>query len=404
MRQETRFKFTKAAIEALPYGKGGNDRPEYRDTELPGLVLRVGQTTKTYYLYHYAGRVDKTVKQKLGLSQALSPDQARQAARKYLTADDAGEQSADSSKSMSWLFDRFMEKYAKVRLRENTQRDYGYQIKKHLRPAFGSISVKDLRRSDVRKLFEARSEVAPVTANKMMVVLSSVMSYALSQDLVEYNVCLGIEPNPTKPRRIILSDADILDLATQLNEVEPVKRHYFWLLLLTAQRRSELVQMQWKQIEREALWVIPESVTKNGMRHTVPLAPLALEHLRCLRALNGKMDDAFFSWETKHNKPVAARYDGHSMTTFMREFRMRKMPKSTHFTLHDFRRTAATGITTILKDQVAVKRVLNHITNNPTNIYDLYAYDDVKLDALTKWEDRIRTIVPASVVRLSLRD
>lgn len=403
------FRFTQASVDALRLAKSPSDRPEHRDSQTPGLVLRVSQTAKTFYFYGYDSDAKKAIKHRLGNSLELSVDDARRRALSLLS--NPGSKSLQErvdEDSGALLFDNLLAAFDRdhiaKKLRPSGQFDYRYQIKKHIQPAFGHRPTREITRKEIRELFRARSEKAPVTANKMKVVLSSIFSYALREDLVDVNPVLGIPDNPTKPRRVILLSDDIKTFFVKLNDVEPVKRHYFWLLLLLGQRRGELTQLQWSQLEREDKWVIPENVTKNGVRHTVPLPPLARLHLDKLREKNGRTGFAFYCWETKHNRDTPGPYKPTHMTHWLRDFCCREMKDSTHFTVHDFRRTAATGLTTILKSQEIVKKVLNHVTNNPTDIYDLYAYDDEKMAALTKWEREVRKIVPQSVIDLSLRD
>jgi integrase len=57
-----------------------------------------------------------------------------------------------------------------------------------------------------------------------------------------------------------------------------------------------------------------------------------------------------------------------------------------NFTAHDLRRTAATRMTGELKVlRFTVGRVLNHLEPGVTGVYDRYAYDDEKRDALGRW-------------------
>jgi integrase len=52
------------------------------------------------------------------------------------------------------------------------------------------------------------------------------------------------------------------------------------LLLATAQRRGELAEMRWSEIEFEAkTWVIPSDRSKNRKAHVVPLSAFALQML-----------------------------------------------------------------------------------------------------------------------------
>jgi integrase len=93
------------------------------------------------------------------------------------------------------------------------------------------------------------------------------------------------------------------------------------------------------------------------------------------------------------------------MTLFIANFRRRHMKGVERFTIHDFRRTLATGVAAIVKDRFKVKLILNHVVSSDvTGVYDLYSYNDVKLDALTRWEEHVRSLLPQSVIDLSLTD
>lgn len=85
-----KFKFTQLLIDELPFALGSNERKEYGDTDLPGLVLRVGSRSKTYYVYHRKLREDgatREIKTRLGSQTALSLWAARRLAMKYLGLD-----------------------------------------------------------------------------------------------------------------------------------------------------------------------------------------------------------------------------------------------------------------------------------------------------------------------------
>ncbi|PYQ53820.1 MAG: hypothetical protein DMF78_08120 [Acidobacteria bacterium] len=49
----------------------------------------------------------------------------------------------------------------------------------------------------------------------------------------------------------------------------------FGLMLVTAQRRGEVLSMRWRDVDG-AWWTIPTEVAKNGRSHRVPLSPQAL--------------------------------------------------------------------------------------------------------------------------------
>ncbi len=403
-----RFKFTKTAIDAIPLTTGGNDRGEYRDTDLRGLVLRVSKTAKTYYLFkrdpnsHGKGG---QVKVKLGTTLELSPEDARRKAAKLLSGD-GGIRAAkleNEYATIEQLAATFDRRHIETNLKPNSQRDYRRQLEKFIVPWWGSLDPRLLTSSMVREKFEDRSEDAPYQANKMLVVLSSMLSFAVEREVVDFNVCDRVKPNPTTRRKRLLTHSELETLLTCLNEVEPVKRHYVWLLVLLGQRRSETVLVTWDMLkQKKDTLVLPPEITKNGLSHSIPLPPLAQAHFNALRFHTGSVDRCFYSWEERHNRkpgPLNAQY----MTLFMRRFREAHMPNVERFTPHDLRRTVATNVAELVKRREDVKRLLNHVDQSDvTGVYDLYSYDDVKLNCLTKWEERIRSLVPESVIERSL--
>jgi integrase len=50
------------------------------------------------------------------------------------------------------------------------------------------------------------------------------------------------------------------------------------LLILTMQRRQEVAEMDWSEIDLEAkTWILPPERAKNDEAYVVPLSPLALD-------------------------------------------------------------------------------------------------------------------------------
>lgn len=403
--QPQKFRFTKTNIEEVPFSRGGNDRPEYRDTGLPGLVLRVSKTTKTYYLYRYNEHLRRHEKLKLGNHLQLVPDTARRRAMELLakgcSAYEARRQIRAST--IEHVAREFYKEHVVAELRPSSQLDYKRQIERYILPKWGKREPASLTRGEIRDRLAVRTKESPSQADKLLTVLSSMFAYAMKQELVETNPCMLIGPNKANKRTRLLNDAEITDLLTKMNEVEPVKRHCIWLLLLLGQRRTETLKMSWAHFKaKPGVWTLPGDITKNGRTHSVPLPPLAWAHIEALRKLTGSTENCFYSWETRHNRKPGP-VDPHYMTEFIARFRTRHMKETPRFTLHDLRRTAATNIAGLVRDRAKVKLVLNHVNSSDvTEIYDLYSYDDVKLECLTKWEERLRMLVPQSMIDRSL--
>jgi len=403
----SKFKFTRTAVDNLPFSQGGNDRPEYRDLELANLVLRVSKTAKTYYLYkrdpNLKGKGGE-IKIKLGNHLELTPDEARKRALKYLTTDGGVRQAQvnEGTETFRKLCDLYEELHIKTRLKPTTQKDYRRQIEKHILPLWEDRDPRSVSRGEIRMVFEKRSKEAPAQANKFLVVLSSIYSFALKRDAVEHNPCDRIEVNPPAKRKRKLNDDELTELLNVLVEVEPVKRCFFWLCVLLGQRRTETASLEWKELlNKKGVWTLPPHKTKNGVEHSVPLPPLAQAFINKLRLHTGSMPNAFYSWELRHNRepgPLAP----NGLTLFLQRLRKKHMKHREEFRIHDLRRTVATNLGALTKNRDTVKLVLNHKKPDVTDIYDLYAYDDVKLEALTMWEEKVRSLIKPEVLQLSL--
>lgn len=63
------------------------------------------------------------------------------------------------------------------------------------------------------------------------------------------------------------------------------------------------------------------------------------------------------------------------------------------FVPHDLRRTAASYMTSIGVPRLVVSKILNHVEQGVTAIYDRHSYDGEKREALGKWSDRLEEIL-----------
>ena len=67
-----------------------------------------------------------------------------------------------------------------------------------------------------------------------------------------------------------------------------------------------------------------------------------------------------------------------------------------HWTLHDLRRTAASGMARLGVDLPVIEKVLNHVSGSFAGIVGIYQrhnFADEKRDALDKWAARVSVIV-----------
>ena len=157
------------------------------------------------------------------------------------------------------------------------------------------------------------------------------------------------------------------------------------LLVLTGQRRNEIGQLRWSEVDWErGTIVLPPERTKNKLRHELPLAPAALAILQARYRVSGKAgpNDARvftgFNWYRGKLALDAA------------------LPASVGaWRLHDLRRTAATGMAELGVLPHIIEAVLNHVSGHKAGVAGIYnraRYEGEMRDALTKWADHIDQI------------
>jgi integrase len=149
------------------------------------------------------------------------------------------------------------------------------------------------------------------------------------------------------------------------------------MLLATAQRRGELAEMRWSEIDFDnKIWVIPADRSKNGKPHVVPLSLYALDVLNEVP----RFLDCDYVFTTTRNSPVSG------FSKMLR--RLSEGSQTSDWRLHDLRRTAASGMARAGVAPHVVEKVLNHISGTISGVaavYNRYGYDREKREALETW-------------------
>ncbi|GGF74913.1 hypothetical protein GCM10011332_31200 [Terasakiella brassicae] len=164
-------------------------------------------------------------------------------------------------------------------------------------------------------------------------------------------------------------------------------------ILLTGQRPSEICSMELAELdEKMEWWTIPGSKTKNGRQHRVPINELMQEVIKqaiAARPDGAKDSDFVFSSIRKFGEPVTRDGLSRGFRQNLKSFDLSENPA----TPHDLRRTFTTEGGRIGIPREHRKRILNHIDNDVTAVYDLYEYDSEKSYAMEKWGQHIQSLI-----------
>jgi integrase len=271
---------------------------------------------------------------------------------------------------------------------------------------WGRRTVHEITRRDVHDLLDAIvSRGSPVTANRAFAAIRRMFSWAVSRDVVTASPCVGISPPTTeKSRDRVLSDEELRLVWCGAEAIGWPFGPLLQLLILTVQRRDEVADMNSSELRlQDRLWVIPKERVKNGREHELPLSGPASALFERLPQI-GKSGLVFtVTGET----PVS----GFSRAKLRMDAEILKLQKTDaiargenpdkvqpfpNWTLHDLRRTGASGMARLGVQLPVIEKVLNHTSGSFRGIigvYQRHGFLDEKRSALNVWAAHVAAIV-----------
>ena len=165
-----------------------------------------------------------------------------------------------------------------------TVRNY---IKSRILPTFGKMPLNNIGPEDVAAWFDAASRDRPGAANRAFEILRSMMFRAEEWGLRERNSnpCLGIAKNPRNNIARFLDADELARLGRALDDREaqwPEAIAAIRLLALTGCRRSEVLNLRWRDIGPDAINLRDSKTGPRG--RTSPRCPVRANRMRsCFR-------------------------------------------------------------------------------------------------------------------------
>ncbi len=282
-----RINFTKRALEALPLPPRGR-RAVYIDVKTAGLQVRVTSSgVKTFSLYRRvkSGAPERVTIGRFGKHGDCTVEQARARAAQInaAIADEknpaAVRRALAGEPTFGEVFADYLERHAKPRKR--TWQEDVAKYDRYLERPLGAKKLSAIERSNIAGIHAAITRAGhPVTANRVLALVSSVFGRAMRWGLAEANPARGIERNPERDRERFLLPAELPYFFEALAaEENDTIRDYFTLSLLTGARRSNVLAMRWRELDlARAEWRLGR--TKNGTPQLLPLVAEAVEILR----------------------------------------------------------------------------------------------------------------------------
>jgi len=258
--------------------------------------------------------------------------------------------------------------------------------------------LASITQHDVQTLVDAIADGAPVSANRTLAALKTLFKfYVKRQSLLTSPAALVDAPAAEESRDRILSDVEVKAVWQAADAAAYPFGRLVQLLLLTGARRDELREAPWAEFDLDGgRWTLPGDRVKNGNEHSVPLSNWAKQILRSMPRIKGRG----LLFTTTGDTP----YSGLSKA----KDRLDTASGVTGWTLHDLRRTAATGMAEKCGVQPhIIEAALNHVSGESkrgvAGIYNRARYADEIRKALQAWADYVDALVSgnaANVVRI----
>lgn len=397
-------KLTDKAVEKLKPPKAGQE--EHFDSAYPGLALRISYGGSKSWVYHYRlkGRQRRlTFGGYPEFSLQEAHDLWRDARQKVREGSDpAVREEEEAPKTVAELGEDFFVRY--YRPRNRTSPEIERMFSQHLYPVIGQMQIEDVTQRDIlRVLDRVEAGGATVRANRVLTATKRFLNWCIERGHLESSPAAHVKP-PAKetPRDRVLTDEEIVALLAAIEEVGDPFGPIFHLLLLTGQRRTEVSDARWSEFDLAAgLWEMPPERVKNKRTHRLPLSDAATAILTGLptkgegnllfpaqfrRVKDG--EQRAVSGFTRAKERIDALMLAHMQKAAEERGDDPEAVSITKWTIHDLRRTAASGMARLGVPVHVVEKALNHVSGAVSGIaavYNRHDYQDEVRSALNAW-------------------
>lgn len=405
---------TDARISGLkPPEKG---QIEVSDQLITGLRLRIGASgVKTYILRK---RVNgKWLNVTLGRhSSNFSLASARRKARDLLVDVERGKSIAKKPGTkrrfssgvgtINQLYEVYLEK--EVVGKKRSAREFERVFRMYIGPQLGDRIADTLTRADVTRFVEhvafERGKSTLTMARNVHRHLSSFYAWAMPKlENLPANPCRDAwRPKAAAGRDRVLTDRELAALWHAASEDGFPFGHLVKMLILTAQRRGEVLDATCDEFDLNSkVWTVPSHRAKNGRANVVPMSGPVVAITRDLFSLAGidpenahSMNELLFASKVTTTNSVSG------LSRSWRRIRSRVDVilgyEAAHFTMHDIRRTVATGLQRLGIPLVVSEAVLNHQSGSAkagvAGVYHRHSFTNEKREALAMWGKEVLEI------------
>jgi len=390
-------KLTKTLVDSLTCQPGQRDFLVF-DTELTGFAVRVTETGAKRFLVQYT-RGGKTKRLTLGKHGEVTVYEARQAAlvalgelakggdpvaeREALKASlrAAEEERRRAAEADAFTVDKLLDAWAETGLRDASER-HRLESPRAIRRLLAdrlALPARALTAAQAQQAVDELAKASPVMAIRVRAYARAAFGWAVKRRFLPASpfADLVLEVRE-KSRERVLTDAELGEIWRAAGKLGHPWGAYFQVLLLTLQRKSEVVGMHWAELSPDyRLWTIPAARAKNKKAHVVHLS----EPVRRILQAMPRLDGSRLVFTTTGKVPIAAFTQAleqlHGKIAEERSNRPAPDPgpvqaKPAPWTMHDFRRTGVTVLAGMGFAVHVADKLLNHVQGSIKGVAAVY--------------------------------
>jgi integrase len=383
--------------------KPSTERREIPDGLLPGLYLVIQPSGARSWAVRYRHH-SRPCKLTLGRYPAIDLAAARKLASAALRAVAEGrdpnleKQRARVSKAdtIEAVAAQFIERHCYRSNRPRTAAETKRLLDLHVLPRWRGRLAREITRRDVLDLLDRVIDNGTTASrNRTLSAVRKMFNWAVARDMLGASPCAGVKPpTPERARDRVLSDDELRLVWQAASKIGGPFGLLVQLLALTGQRRNEVAEMQWSELDFEArLWTLPRERVKTGEAHQVPLSRAAIATLKSIP----RIGEGRFVLTTTGKTPS----NGHSKGK--RRLDALLPPEMPAWRLHDLRRTVASGMARLGIDLPVIEKVLGHRSGSFAGIVGVYQrhdFADETRTALETWGRHVEGLISGQPTRI----
>jgi integrase len=268
-----------------------------------------------------------------------------------------------------YLIDKYLDSAEFRRLRDRTKSDYKYQIDR-IDPLLAEMPLSALNERSSRQAFlQWRDEIAataPSQADKALRVVARIVSWAFDQGLIPANPLQGVRQlhKGTRRNEVWTPEQEAAFLAKAPKHVQIA----FKLALWTAQRRADVLKLQWSDYDGKFIRL---KQNKTGANVTIAVGPTLKSVLKEAMAERTRLEGR----TKKLPETILLTTRGTAWTGmgFSAVFRKTCIDAGVHgVTFHDLRGTAVTRLAEAGASVPEIASLTGHSLRDAASVLDAY--------------------------------